>query len=87
MHFHLLLQYIFGIVSILGIILGNCSATLDLSNLNVNDFQFFRYQQKLPNGELRQVKPPPPSFGSHIQHAKAGKVPIFQSISGNKSYL
>ncbi|XP_055315506.1 uncharacterized protein LOC129575648 [Sitodiplosis mosellana] len=65
------LKCIFGILFILSVVLGNCSATLDLSNLNVNDFQFFRYQQTLPNGELRQVKPPPPSFESHIQHAKA----------------
>lgn len=55
------------------IVAGSCSATLDLSNLNLRDFQFFRYQQSLPNGELKTVKPPPPSFGSHIQRAKAGE--------------
>lgn len=73
-YFHLFFQCIFGIVFTFGILLGNCSATLDLSNLHVNDFQFFRYQQKLPNGELRQGKPPPPSLDSHIQHAKAGSI-------------
>ncbi|XP_031619810.1 uncharacterized protein LOC116338587 [Contarinia nasturtii] len=62
---------IFGTFFILMMTFGNCSATLDLSNLNLNDFQFFRYQQKLPNGELKQIKPPPPSFSSHIQRAKA----------------
>lgn len=61
-------------------IFGTGSATLDLSNLNLKDFQFFRYQQKLPNGELKQVKPPPPSFTSHIQHAKAGKIDIITNF-------
>lgn len=64
----------------MAIVMGNCSATLDLSNLNINDFQFFRYNQKLPNGELKPVRPPPPSVGNHIQRAKAGKIQIFGSF-------
>lgn len=52
----------------------NCAATLDLSNLNVNDFQFFRYQQRLPNGELKPVPPPSSlTIENHFQRAKAGK--------------
>lgn len=62
------------------IVLENCTATLDLSNLNVNDFQFFRYQQRLPNGELKPV-PAPSSFTieNHFQRAKAGKFTIINT--------
>lgn len=63
-------------VFILLIVSGYCAATIDLSNLNVNDFQFFRYQQRLPNGELKAVSPPPSSIESHFQRAKAGILPF-----------
>ena len=60
----------------------NCAATLDLSNLNINDFQFFRYQQRLPNGELKPVPAPSPlTIGNHFQRAKAGKFMIFRILS------
>lgn len=65
------------LIGVLLLVMNHCSATLDLSNLNLNEFQFFRYQQKLPNGELRQVMPPPPSIESHVQKAKAGMDRIF----------
>lgn len=56
------------------VIMHSCAATLDLSNLNVNDFQFFRYQQRLPNGELKPVPPPSSlSIENHFHRAKAGK--------------
>lgn len=63
-------------------------ATLDLSNLNVNDFQFFRYQQRLPNGELKPVPPPSPlNIGNHFQRAKAGKFPIFVKLKKCSVYF
>lgn len=61
----------------------SCAATLDLSNLNVNDFQFFRYQQRLPNGELKPVPPPSTlSIENHFHRAKAGKYILSLWISG-----
>lgn len=56
------------------IVIENCSATLDLSNLNVNDFNFFRYQQRLPNGELKPIPAPSSlTIGNHFERAKAGE--------------
>lgn len=52
----------------------NCAATLDLSNLDFNHFQFFRYQKELPNGEYQKVNAPPSSLSSHLDKTKAGNV-------------
>lgn len=56
-------------------------ATLDLSNVDWHNFQFFRYQKMLPYGELKNVPPPPPSITDHIQKASAGKKQLTFSIS------
>lgn len=69
------MQNFLQVMCIVLVTMGYCAATLDLSNLNVNDFQFFRYQQRLPNGELRLVPEPPSplTVGHHFQRAKAGE--------------
>lgn len=75
---HLQMQNFLCTMCVVLVIMGSCAATLDLSNLNVNDFQFFRYQQRLPNGELKPVPEPSPlSIENHFQRAKAGKFSIF----------
>lgn len=71
--FHSQTQHVIRTIYTMLILSELCTATLDLSNLNLNDFQFFRYEQSLPYGEVKQVQPPPPSIGSHLQRAKAGK--------------
>lgn len=65
-------EYIYGSLVVLVILINSCCATLDLSNLNFDNFQFFRYQKTLSNGEVQPLAPPPPSLGNHIQKAKAG---------------
>lgn len=51
----------------------NCfEATVDLSNLDFSRFRFFRYVQRLPNGEVINTAPPPPSFSDHLARIKAG---------------
>lgn len=71
---HLRIQNLLQTMCIVLILVESCAATLDLSNLDVNDFQFFRYQQRLPNGELQSVPPPSSlTIKNHFQRAKAGK--------------
>lgn len=65
-------KYLLSSIFIIILLSEKCAATIDLSNLDLNNFEFFRYQEKLPNGELRKLKPPPPSIESHIQNTKAG---------------
>lgn len=55
------------------VLVRDCSGTLDLSNLDLKNFQYFRYTQVLPNGQVRNVRPPPPSIHDHFNRAKAGK--------------
>lgn len=55
----------------------DCDGTLDLSNLDLKNFQFFRYTQVLPNGEIQNVMAPPPNIHDHFSRAKAGRIIIF----------
>lgn len=57
----------------------DCDATLDLSNLDLKNFQYFRYTQLLPNGQVRNVRPPPPSIHDHFNRAKAGNFSRFHN--------
>lgn len=53
--------------------MNDCDGSLDLSNLDLKNFQYFRYTQELPNGEVRNVMAPPPSIHDHFRRTKAGK--------------
>lgn len=52
---------------------GNCKPSIDLSNVDFKNFRFFRYHQVLPNGQLRNVMPPPPSVHDHFNRVKASE--------------
>lgn len=50
-----------------------CSATLDLSNLDVKSFRFFRYINRLPNGDFTYARAPAPSIEDNLNRAKASE--------------
>lgn len=62
------------LLSALLVLVSDCDGTLDLSNLDIKNFQFFRYTQVLPNGRIRNVMAPPPSIHDHFSRAKAGNI-------------
>lgn len=47
-------------------------ATLDLSNVDWKNFQYFRYETMFPNGEVKNVQPAQPSIQNHFQKKFAG---------------
>lgn len=51
-------------------------ATIDLSNLDLKNYRFFRYVKMLPNGEVINTAPPPPSLSDHLKRIKASKFAI-----------
>lgn len=59
-------------ISIIALFTDNCAATIDLSNLDFKNFEFFRYQKQFPNGEYKKVKAPPSSLSSHFDRTVAG---------------
>lgn len=62
-----------GTALVLCLFAGCCTATLDLSNLDFKNFEFFRYQKELPNGEYQKVRAPPSSISSQLAKTKAGE--------------
>lgn len=57
-----------------------CTATIDLSNVDLNSFRFFRYINPLPNGDYTFAQPPPPSIADHLKRAKASKFQRMQTV-------
>lgn len=58
-------------------------ATIDLSNLDLKNYRFFRYVKMLPNGEMINTAPPPPSLSDHLKRVKAGKFAFIYVVREN----
>lgn len=62
------------VIAIIMAIIHSCAATLDTSNLDLDSFRFFRYINRLPNGDFTYAPAPPPSLQDHLNRAKAGVI-------------
>lgn len=73
-------------VGIVLIISEPCSTTIDLSNVDLRAYRFFRYINRLPNGDFTYARAPPPSLDAHLQKAKAVAIYFRNVLLGNTGY-
>lgn len=60
-------------VAVLIATMQSCEATVDTSNLDFKSFRFFRYINRLPNGDFTYARAPQMlDLSDYISHGKAG---------------